>query len=233
MPTHDDISIIAGNPADYDSLARFHYRVPKPATCVHTLSATDTTSGELIGVLTVSMPTLNAPWRQHAWPRLFAHADKRKAAARVNRHLRTISRVIIDPRYRALGIARRLVEAYLAAPLTRCTEAIAAMGRWCPFFQNAGMRETPVPPSRRELVLSSVLRRLGLEAWELADVDRATSAVRASDELCAALMKWAAYSRATRRHLIGIERHDDSFATLAVLAGASLTARPLVYVSGR
>jgi hypothetical protein len=233
MPTHNDISIIPGRPADYTSLARFHYRAPKPATCVHTLTATDTASGELIGVLTISMPTLNAPWRPAAWPRLFAHADKRKAAARVNRHLRTISRVIIDPRYRALRIARRLVETYLAAPLTRCTEAVAAMGRWCPFFLNAGMREAPMPTSRRELVLSNVLRRLGLEAWELADVDRAASAVRASDELCTALMKWAAYSRATRRHLIGIERESESFAALAVLAGASLTARPLVYVSGQ
>src|SRR5882724_8632387 len=132
MHTHDDISIIPGRPTDYAPLARFHYRAQRPATCVHTLSAIDRTNGELVGVLTISMPTLNGPWRRLAWPRLFRDhrstpRTKGSDAARVNRHLRTISRVIIDPRYRALGIARRLVEAYLESPLTRCTEAIAAM----------------------------------------------------------------------------------------------------------
>jgi len=71
MHTHDDISIIPGRPTDYAPLARFHYRAQRPATCVHTLSAIDRTNGELVGVLTISMPTLNGPWRRLAWPRLF------------------------------------------------------------------------------------------------------------------------------------------------------------------
>jgi GNAT superfamily N-acetyltransferase len=235
MKTHDDISIIPGRPADYASLARFHYRAPKPATCVHTLTAADTTSGEVIGVLTISMPTLNGPWRRDVWPSLFARADKRTNAARINRHLRTISRVIVDPRYRALGIARRLVEAYLGAPLTGYTETIAAMGRWCPFFEKAGMREVALPASLRDRALLRALEKVGVEPWELVSVDRAASVARGSAMVRDQLFEWARYSRATRGFVKGIKEGEEIevFELLAVLAGARLTARPAVYVSGQ
>jgi hypothetical protein len=201
---------------------------------VHGLTAVDTTTGELAAILTISMPTLNGPWRHHAWPRLFHPAatpsTKRLAAQHANRYLRTISRVIVDPRYRALGIARRLVEAYLADPLTPCTEAIASMGRWCPFFAHAGMRDVPLPPTRRERMFARALERLGLEPWELADVGRAASVVRASESFRAAITTWANYSRATRRQLPA-DGDPVAITNLAILAGASLTARPVVYVN--
>src|SRR5262249_17312146 len=68
--TPDLFTIVEGRRADHDALARFHYRAGPPATCVRVLSAADRQTGELIGVLTVSMPTLNAPWRSEAWPDL-------------------------------------------------------------------------------------------------------------------------------------------------------------------
>jgi hypothetical protein len=222
--SHDDILNANGRAADYAVLARFHYRPTRPATVVHTLSAIDATSGELIGVLTISMPTLNGPWRTRVWPHLFAGRDKRQSAAIVNANLRTISRVIVDPRYRALGVARRLVEAYLSAPLTRCTEAIAAMGRYCPFFAHAGMQELTPLPSRRNSRLRRVLEAHAIRPWELVDLRRAASEVRRSRPLRQALRAWANDSRATRR-LMGCET------TLAAAAGATLAARPRIYVA--
>ena len=228
----DDITITAGTMSDYGVLARFHYRAGPARGCVQTLAAADRETGEVVGVLTVSMPTLNAPWRARAWPRVFyAGLTARERARRVNRNVRTISRVIVDPRYRAMGVARRLVEAYLAALQSRYTEAVAAMGRVCPFFAHAGMRELALSTPRRDVLLGRALRRCGVEAWELADMDRAVSVARGSARLCGAVWTWANTSRATRPHLPTSEDPEE-MAPLFVHAGASLTSRPVVYVSG-
>jgi hypothetical protein len=219
-------------PADvsrYEPLARFHYRAGAPGPVARTLAATDNLTGEVVGVLVVSMPTLNGPWRSIAWPELFPDTSRKRACAkRINALVRTISRVVIDPRYRALGLARTLVRRYLDDPLTPCTEAIAAMGRCCPFFVRAGMREVECPISRRDRALARVLAGLSLEAWELVELSRARSCLAASPALCAAVASWAADSRATRRH---DPSDPDTLAQLCALAASSLTARPLVYVS--
>jgi N-acetylglutamate synthase-like GNAT family acetyltransferase len=63
----------------------------------------------------------------------------------VNRHVRTISRVIVHPQFRALGIASQLVRRILQDCPTRYVEAVAAMGAVHPFFERAGM--TRVEPA--------------------------------------------------------------------------------------
>ena len=115
----------AGTMRDYHALARFHYRATRPATIARILTLDDPNHDEPVGVLVLSMPTLNGRWRDEAWPGRFRARDRSAAAARINRELRTISRVIIDPRYRGLGLAARLVRAYLSSPDTPATEAIA------------------------------------------------------------------------------------------------------------
>jgi GNAT superfamily N-acetyltransferase len=238
--TCDEIVIVRGRPADYGALSRFHYRAGKPGPCVYALSAVDEVTGELAGVLTVSMPTLNGPWRPVAWPHVFGRGAlpeqrerKRETARRLNGFVRTISRVVVDPRYRGLGVARRLVAAYLAEPLTCCTEALASMGRWCPFFERAGMREVERPRTGRETRLRVSLRRLAIEPWELMDVDRAASVVRGSPKLCERLATWASYSSATRPLLAARGQEEiEVLGALAVIAAASLEAGPVVYVHG-
>jgi hypothetical protein len=220
----DPFIIVPGRAGDYEALARFHYRAGPPATCVRVLCAADRESGELIGVLTVSMPTLNGPWRAGVWPGLFS-VSKRETARRINANLRTISRVIIDPRFRALGVARRLVETYLGAPLTPLTEAVAAMGRFCPFFERAGMREVRGARSARDRRLGRVLREAGVRPHELIELTRSGRLVRRSPALRGALRTWANNSRATRRLACG------GLTTVAALAGAALQSRPRVYVA--
>jgi hypothetical protein len=187
------------------------------------LCAADRESGEVVGVLTVSMPTLNGAWRAAAWPELFGGLGKRELARRVNAELRVISRVIVEPRWRALGVARRLVEAYLSSPLTRCTEAVAAMGRFCPFFVRAGMREVEVAASARDARLGRALEEVRVEAWELVEVERARALMRRG-AMKSAIESWGRDARGTRG-MSGVE--------LAVAAGAALAARPRVYVSER
>jgi GNAT superfamily N-acetyltransferase len=152
------------------------------------------TTGEVLGVLVASRPVLNGPWREAAWPGWLAGQSKRVAAGRINRELRVISRVVVDPRVRGMGAATALIARYLRQHATRRTEVIAAMAWASPVFERAGMRAVPVPMSRRDAALRRGLARLGIEPEELACPAR----VRRSRALARVLRAWAKASRATR-----------------------------------
>lgn len=214
----EDFIIEPGTRADLHALARFHYRAGAPATIDLVLRAIDRPTGILAGVLVVSRPTLNGPWRAPAWGAPFTTSNKRRAARALNRSVRCISRVIIDPRFRGLGLARELVRTYLARPLTPRTEAPAAMGRFANFFLAAGMRAVPSPPSRRDARLLAAMRRIGRPAR----VPGAPPPV-----LKGALAAWAAESRATR----GLLASPIHWPTLAAHAARAVSPdRPTVYV---
>lgn len=167
------------------------------------------------------MPTLNASWRTHAWPDS-ARGTPRDRARWLNTNVRTISRVIVDQAHRGTGVATSLVRAYLARPLTRHTEAIAAMARWSPLFAHAGMRELATPACRRDAVLARELRRLGVRAWRLSDAREAKRVVR-SAAVRRAIERWACASKATRRL-------DAEAWEIAALAAQRITAPPRVFV---
>ncbi|HEV2293682.1 MAG TPA: GNAT family N-acetyltransferase [Tepidisphaeraceae bacterium] len=57
-----------------------------------------------------------------------------------NAHLRTISRVVVHPQFRGLGLASALVRQLIAICPTRYVESSAVMARVHPFFEAAGMR---------------------------------------------------------------------------------------------
>jgi GNAT superfamily N-acetyltransferase len=200
-----DIVIQPGTRADYEALAHYHYRAGPPATFEAILrAACKGGCGETIGVLIVSRPTLNARWREALWPGAFTDPALGARAERLNQQLRTISRVIVDPRSRGLGIATRLVRAYLDSPLTPQTEAVAAMSTFCGFFQAAGMREVELAPSRRDSQLRRALRAAGLQPWRLVDSRGILRlAARKLAPLEVALRRWANDSRATRRAAAG------------------------------
>ncbi len=217
------IHITAGSMSDYAALARLHYRAGPPATSDRILRAQH---GEaLAGVLIVSRPVLNARWRSVLWPGVFEQGDARQRAARINRELRCISRVIVDSRFRGLGMATMLVRAYLDDPLTLRTEAVAAMGRFSGFFRSAGMREIMLPSSRRDVALRRVLRRARLRPWQLVDPASVLSLRTPQRAMVhAALRRWASDAGATRR-LAGAD------VELLIAAAARSVASPLPAVA--
>jgi GNAT superfamily N-acetyltransferase len=221
-----DIGIGAGSRDDYLALARWHYRGREPATIDRVLVArvggTREAGGRVVGVLVVSHPTLNGRWRDRAWPGVFPR-DKSARAHALNRELRTISRVIVDPSWRGVGIAGMLVRAYLAKPATRRTEAIAAMGAFCPLFSRAGMREVRVPRSEPDRALARALRRERFPAWRLCDGGAVRGVLRRRPRLREALDSWVKSHKGPReRGLRG--------AALGAIAAERLLLPPRVFV---
>lgn len=153
-----------GSLGDYRALERFHYRGKRPATwaaviCIEYVEAMRQSRGtacsrslvgvrssdgawcaerRVVGVGVLSWPTAVSKPRQEVFG-----LDVRDYGAQVrwaNENVRTISRVIIHPQFRGLGLARLIVEGLCTICPTRFVEARAAMGSVHPMFERAGMR---------------------------------------------------------------------------------------------
>jgi GNAT superfamily N-acetyltransferase len=129
-----------GTCRDYRALARFHYAPGDPATwteiwrCLYRARGSE---DRVVAVAVLSYPTLQSAARDLVLRRY----QKRSAhIAFINRHLRTISRVIVHPQFRGLGIASALVRRICDECPTRYVEAFARMGEAHPLFERGGMR---------------------------------------------------------------------------------------------
>jgi hypothetical protein len=183
---------------DYLPLACHHYHPRRPATVARVLLCTDGSSGETAGALVISMPVLNSSWREAAFPGRYRSGSRHADAERLNAEVRTITRVVVDPRFRGLGVATTLVRRYLFSPLTAVTEAIAVMGAFSGFFRSAGMTEVHAPRSPRDLRLMDALAALHVDPWMLAASHLLPPRLLASPFLARELRRWAQGSRGTR-----------------------------------
>lgn len=224
LPRTSSPAIEPGTIADYRALSRFHYRAGRPATIVRILRASDAPTGTLAGVLVISMPTIDGAWRRLAWPGRFDARllGKKEALRRINAELRTISRVIVEPRFRALGIAVALVRAYLDRPLTPATEAVSAMGALCPFFARAGMTAYRLPPSPADARLLDALHHARVPAAGLAGPAISCSQ-RMSPFLARELRAWASWSKPARAV------RGRTPAEIAPIAAQCLLAPPMAF----
>lgn len=165
----DGVRVEQGGVSDYDALAEQHYRAGRPAVAARGGTLRAVACGRTVGVLVVSMPVLNGAWRSAAWPCWLEGLTKRERAEALNAQLRTIARVVVAPPFRGRGVGSLLVRAYLAAPLTPLTEALAAMGAVCPVFERAGMRRVGFAASRAGGEVARSVRACGVPVWALAD----------------------------------------------------------------
>jgi GNAT superfamily N-acetyltransferase len=132
--------------ADYVTIARHHYRPQPPATFCITRGAwhRDTAGREkLIAIAVLSWPVPMVPARR----RLFAlSSGYREALTFANANVRTISRVIVHPQFRSLGLARQLVRDLIYRCPTRYVDTLATMGDFVGCFTAAGMTRMPTLP---------------------------------------------------------------------------------------
>lgn len=172
LPADEMLRIEHGDACDYRTLAGHHYKsgLPYAPTAVYAmrhdgLSAVGRYSGRtsetvLVGVLVMNRPQLCCSLRDAATSGRYRGLKVGEAAALLNREVRCIARVIIDPRYRGLGLAVRLVRYALGCADTPYVEALAAMGRVNPFFERAGMVRYDGPPRPADARLLDALAEL-------------------------------------------------------------------------
>ena len=178
----DELPIERGGSGDYQQLASFHYKSGRPGavTAVYRMvhraptvvgrfvGRSDETT--VVGVLVRSLPSLGCQLRDRATSDRYRGMGVLAAAAMVNREFRTISRVVIHPQWRGIGLAVRLVRHALDDPETAYTEALAAMGRIHPFFERAGMVRHDRPPRPEYARLLDAFDRLDISPGSLASV---------------------------------------------------------------
>ena len=92
-----------------------------------------------VGVIVYSRSPLSLAARNRATGGRYRVGRGLAAGRLVNAELRIISRVVITPNWRGLGLASRLVAETMGLVGTPYVEALAAMGRVHPFFEQAGM----------------------------------------------------------------------------------------------
>jgi ABC-type ATPase with predicted acetyltransferase domain len=152
-PTNDylpgEVRVTGATASEYRALERFHYLPKRPATWARVWAAWFDTprTSRLIGVVVLSYPSSTHACRNRVF-RLRGLSQRAKLRW-ANEHLRTISRVIVHPQFRSVGIARALVERAIMECPTRYVESSARMGRAHPLFERCGMtRVDPPDPSK-------------------------------------------------------------------------------------
>ncbi len=124
------MSIEEGSINDWYALEEFHYRSGKPFGIKHIFRAI--IDNITVGIIIYSMPPLSCKGRNIALGRVVSTDE-------VNRDFITISRVVVSPRFRGIGIATMLVRDTMQRVGKRYVESIAIIGRYNPFLVKAGM----------------------------------------------------------------------------------------------
>ncbi len=169
------IEIERGATADYDRLSCFHYRDAPCKPCVAIYAMRDRHAvrrrfADPVGVIVYVNPAPNSELRTVATGGVFTGlGDRGLQMQAINRNIRTIARVIIDPRYRGLGLASRLVAETMGLLNVPVVEATAVMGRVNPFFERAGMRPYMGGESARVVQLTEAFSSVDIEDDELID----------------------------------------------------------------
>ncbi|MEM8782472.1 MAG: GNAT family N-acetyltransferase [Planctomycetota bacterium] len=186
-----------GARADYVALSEHHYRASAPATATRVLVlevargwgrrlrtagfAQDSRDAdrEVVAVLVESLPSLLCRMRDAALGYRYGnHLDSTERGMLLNEEVRCISRVVVDPRWRGLGLAVRLVRHALETATTPVTEALAAMGRVHPFFERAGMTAYPRPAHEFDTRLVEAFESAGFSRAEFVEPERLLEGLR-------------------------------------------------------
>jgi len=167
------LRIVRGSLEDYKELAHYHYRNSRlgPFAAIFALKGDSVLAAragtKAIGVIVYTMPSPGLELRNIATDNLFAGFDRATHLALVNKNIRCIGRVILEPRFRGLSLASRLVRETMPQMNVPIIEAMAVMGLVNPFFERAGMTAYTARMPARCVQLTEALSTVGIEKGEL------------------------------------------------------------------
>jgi len=118
------------------------------------------------------MPVPGLELRNIATDNYFVGFDRSTRMALINRNIRCISRVIIEPGFRGLGLASRLVRQTMPKMNVPIIEAMAVMGWINPFFEKAGMTALQAGMPARCVQLIEAFSMVGIEEMNIIDAEK-------------------------------------------------------------
>jgi ABC-type ATPase with predicted acetyltransferase domain len=136
---------------DWRRLSGFHYRSHwcSPTREIFTIKR----RGELCGVIVYAYPPMTCFGRRMVLPTMLPKE--------LNRKVSIISRVVIHPQYRSVGLGAKLIRETLAQAGTPYVEMVAVMAKYNPFAEKAGMtRVIFQTPSKEPLKICELLEKL-------------------------------------------------------------------------
>jgi len=171
---HEKLAITPGSLEDYRELAAYHYREGRPAVVkeVYALRprrAVSVRGSRPVGAIVYTMPTPRVPLRNVATGGIFAGLDRQTELSLINRNVRCIARVVIEPRFRGIGLAARLVRETMPLLNVPIIEALGVMPLVNPFLEKAGMKAFEPRVARHHVELIEALSAVGIEEDELVD----------------------------------------------------------------
>ncbi len=148
----DRVKIEKGSIKDWQALEEFHYRSGKPFGVKHVFKAV--IDNTIAGVIVYSIPPLSCKGRNIALGRII-DVDE------INRDFITISRVVILPKFRGIGLATLLVKSTMPLVGKKYVESVAVMGKYNPFLVKAGMQEIVYEPDKKYILALKELEKYG------------------------------------------------------------------------
>ena len=169
------LQITKGSRCDYEQLCRYHYRQVQlgPYAAIFSLKGSGRLAAALnntpAAVIVYSFPTPANELRNIALGDYFSGLDRATKLSLINRDIRTISRVIVEPRFRGLGLAVKIVRETMPKINVPIIEAMAVMGLVNPFFEKAGMTAYKAPLAARCVQMLEAFLLVGIREKELFD----------------------------------------------------------------
>jgi hypothetical protein len=228
----DSLKIVPATMRDYQMLGVFHYRGQVPGVHCAIFAIRDTHPvrgrfGDPVGVIMYTTAVPNLALRNIATGGRFCIGGMSGRMQLLNEQVRTVSRVIIDPRYRGLGLAGWLVAETMYLVDVPIIESLSVMGHVHPFFERAGMKAYRGSVPVRCVQLTEALGMVGVDERMLLEASATHRKIEQLDGSQQAFIEeqigrfLQAYGK--RRHMKpGVER------TRYVLG--KLTDRPVYYI---
>ncbi len=170
-----ELAIVPGRLEDYKRLAHYHYCDRRPGPIAAIFAVRPGAKSKLkfytptIAVVVYSMPVPEVGLRDAATGGFFAGFDRSTKCTLLNKHVRCISRVIVEPRFRGLGLASRLIRETMPRLDVAIIEAMAIMGLVNPFLERAGMIAYRSQIPVRSVRLIEAFGSVGIEQTQLSE----------------------------------------------------------------
>lgn len=165
----DEIEFVRGGVRDYARFAHWHYLGPgRPGPTSDVFLAMH--EGRAVGIAMFGFPHLLLSARNIALPEYAPKRIRETGAGGLNSNVRLLQRVVVEPRYRGVGVARALIRHGLANIAQPIVECVAQMGAFSDFLLGAGFTHVcDVRPPASVRNLNEFLARHDIATAELLD----------------------------------------------------------------